>query len=790
MTSIIEGYNYDIFISYRQKDNKGDRWVSEFVEALKTEIESTFKEEISVYFDINPHDGLLETHDVDASLKDKLKCLIFIPIISQTYCDSKSFAWQHEFVAFNKMAKEDQFGRDIRLAGGNVASRILPIKINDLDPEDKTLLENEIGGVLRSIEFIYKSAGVNRPLRANEDHPQDNLNKTYYRDQINKMANSVKEIITALRKHNQHEGEVRKDIVITRPEAHKNPITKIIIASFLVLILILLGYFLIPKLTRPKEQIEKSIAVLPFINDSPNDSTTYFINGIMEEVLNNLQKIKDFRVLSRTSTDQYRDKVRPTIPEIGKKLKVNYLVEGSGQKYGSKFVLRVQLIAVNNERHIWGKSYDREILQTSDIINIQSEIAQAIAAELNAVITPEEKQLIEKTPTTSLTANDLYQRGREELENFILNNNREALKRSEDLYHKALKNDPKFAQAYTGLALVFWNKPLGKEYLSVNLLDSIPILCDIALSYDNKLSEAYTLKGAYDNEMGNREQAIVELDKAVKYNPNDWQAFFVRGNVYSGYDDVKSLENNYKALSLYNGSLLPFILANVASNYFEAGFIEKSKYYYQEKLKLDDDTLNYYYSLAWNEFYLANFTKSLEYAQKGYSIDSTNTGILESLGDNLSYLGQNKEALYYYKKWFEMLKNQGGIALNNTHRIAYAYWKNGFKKESDYYFDEQIKNCYRSIELKREYAQSLFAYYDLAGVYAFRGEKDKTYENLRIFDQIKTVELWIVMLIKTDPLFNSIRNEPEFQQIVKDIESKYQAEHERVRKWLQENKML
>jgi hypothetical protein len=91
MSSIIEGYNYDIFISYRQKDNqptpsygwqsKGDRWVSEFVEAMKTELESTFKEEISVYFDINPHDGLLETHDVDESLKDKLKCLVFIPII-------------------------------------------------------------------------------------------------------------------------------------------------------------------------------------------------------------------------------------------------------------------------------------------------------------------------------------------------------------------------------------------------------------------------------------------------------------------------------------------------------------------------------------------------------------------------------------------------------------------------------------------------------------------------------------------------------------------------------------
>jgi hypothetical protein len=81
MASLFPGYEYDIFISYRQKDNKHDGWVTEFVNNLKGELESTFKEEISVYFDINPHDGLLETHDVDASLKDKLKCLIFIPII-------------------------------------------------------------------------------------------------------------------------------------------------------------------------------------------------------------------------------------------------------------------------------------------------------------------------------------------------------------------------------------------------------------------------------------------------------------------------------------------------------------------------------------------------------------------------------------------------------------------------------------------------------------------------------------------------------------------------------------
>jgi hypothetical protein len=94
MPSLIPGYNYDIFISYRQKDNKHDGWVTEFVDNLKGELEATFKEDISIYFDENPYDGLLETHDVDETLKEKLKCLVFIPIISRTYCDPKSFAWE------------------------------------------------------------------------------------------------------------------------------------------------------------------------------------------------------------------------------------------------------------------------------------------------------------------------------------------------------------------------------------------------------------------------------------------------------------------------------------------------------------------------------------------------------------------------------------------------------------------------------------------------------------------------------------------------------------------------
>lgn len=199
MASIIGGYSYDIFISYRLKDNRHDGWVTGFVDDLKGELGSTFKEDVGVYFDSNPRDGLLENHDVDESLKDKLKCLVFIPVISRTYCDPKSFAWEHEFRAFVDQASGDRFGLKIRLPGGNVASRVLPVRIHDVDSTDLKLFESVSGSTLRGIEFIYKSPGVNRPLRSKEENPHDNLNHTVYRNQINKVAMAIEEIIRGMK---------------------------------------------------------------------------------------------------------------------------------------------------------------------------------------------------------------------------------------------------------------------------------------------------------------------------------------------------------------------------------------------------------------------------------------------------------------------------------------------------------------------------------------------------------------------------------------------------------------
>ena len=113
-----------------------------------------------------------------------------------TYCDPKSFAWEHEFKAFVEQASQDQFGLKVKLPNGNVASRVLPVRIHDLTADIKEC-ESVLGGVLRGIEFIYKEPGVNRPL-APEDNEKNNLNKTNYRIQIIKVANAIEEIILEL----------------------------------------------------------------------------------------------------------------------------------------------------------------------------------------------------------------------------------------------------------------------------------------------------------------------------------------------------------------------------------------------------------------------------------------------------------------------------------------------------------------------------------------------------------------------------------------------------------------
>lgn len=393
MASIVPGFEYDIFISYRQNDNRSG-WVTEFVQHLNEELAATIKEPVSVYFDNNPHDGILETHSVDKSLEGKLRCFIFIPILSQTYCDAKSFAWQHEFCVFNKLAKEDGVGTDIKLSNGNVASRILPIKIHDLDPEDKGAIEKEIGGALRAIEFIYKEPGVNRPLKIFDNKP-DNRNKTDYSNQVNKVANAIKEMMNALKGANAAPSNNTKQ----KPAfADKTMRTSALIA--VVLVLIVAGiYFYWPKkgTVNQGDTFDKSIAVLAFKDMSPNNDQEWLSEGMSAEILNSLARVKKLKVMSRTSSFYFKDKAF-TIGEIGEKLNVAHVVEGSVIKLGDQIRITAQLTRVKDGSQVWSQQYNRP---TDDMFKVLTDIAENVAQKLLTELSKSDVESIAASDETS-----------------------------------------------------------------------------------------------------------------------------------------------------------------------------------------------------------------------------------------------------------------------------------------------------------------------------------------------------------------------------------------------------
>ena len=498
MSSIVEGYNYDIFISYRQKDNKGDRWVSEFVEALKTELESTFKEEISVYFDINPHDGLLETHDVDASLKDKLKCLVFIPIISRTYCDPMSFAWEHEFKAFVEQASKDQFGLKVKLPNGNVASRVLSIRIHDLDNEDVKCFEGVTGGLMRTLDFIFKtSSGVNRPLKSREDHPGDNLNKTYYQDQINKVALAIKEIIRGLKGELlENAGEPKEFVSVIEKSAPP----------------------------------EKSIIVLPFENISPDPDQEYFSDGLTEEIITDLSHILGLLVISRNSAMTFKGTKKKT-KEIAGDVNVRYVLEGSVRKAGNNLRITAQLIDASNDSHIWAEKYNGTL---DDIFDIQEKVSLSIADSLKIELGKDTQQQIAYQVISDSYIYELYLKVRYENWQF----NELSFKKSEELLKQGLKLAGDNELLYSEMSLVnvqYVNNLLKDPDEYPELLAKADHYAEQALMVNPNSASAFWAKGCTLFQSCHPVEAIDILRKAIRLEPNSSESalWYILGYLYS-----------------------------------------------------------------------------------------------------------------------------------------------------------------------------------------------------------------------------------------------------------------
>jgi TolB-like protein/Tfp pilus assembly protein PilF len=317
------------------------------------------------------------------------------------------------------------------------------------------------------------------------------------------------------------------------------------------------GFFLLPRVAAHK--VDKSIAVLPFENLSDEKENAYFADGIQDDVLTNLSKISDLRVISRTSVMQYRG--RPTnLRDIGKALGVSNILEGSVRRSGDRVRVNVQLIDANTDEHVWANDYDRDV---TDVFAIQSDLAREIANALQAKLSPTEKSQMTQKPTENGEAYLAFVQAHDLACSY---EDQAKLKQSEQLYQRAIELDPNFALAIARYSQL--------ESWMFHTFDPAPerrekarTLAERALELQPDLPEAHLARGiSYYYGDNNYDAALKEFETAQRGLPNESEMYLYIGAIQRRQGKwAKSTANLKKAVSLNPKDTWP--LQNLTFNY-------------------------------------------------------------------------------------------------------------------------------------------------------------------------------------------------------------------------------
>ena len=320
-------------------------------------------------------------------------------------------------------------------------------------------------------------------------------------------------------------GEIRQEIKRVKDVKKSITISKKRLAGIISLIIaVIVTVFVVLYMSkiigagRQTKELEKSVAVLPFQNLSNDPEQEYFSDGLVEEILDRLCRISELKVISRTSSARYKN-TNLSIKEIAAALGASAIMEGSVQKNDNNIRISVQLIDAKTDTHLWSKIFNQDY---ADIFSLYSEVAQAVASEMQAAVTPEEKKLIDKSPTTDMTAYDYYLKGI-----FYSNKlNEKDLEISMQYFEQAKKIDPEFALAYAGIARVWiCRQQIGIVKVSEAAPKSEEAIMR-ALELDNTQSEVQRTLGGrrvwtdWDWEGGEE-----SFRKAIKLNPNNALAY-------------------------------------------------------------------------------------------------------------------------------------------------------------------------------------------------------------------------------------------------------------------------
>jgi len=419
-----------------------------------------------------------------------------------------------------------------------------------------------------------------------------------------------------------------------------------------------------------------SIAVLPFVNMSADPENEYFSDGLSEAIINTLTKIKDFKVVARTSAFSFKGK-EVDIRHIGQQLGVNKVLEGSVQKAGNRFRITAQLINVADGYHLWSECFDRNM---DDIFAIQDEISLAVVDNLKLKLLKGEKTRLIKRHTNDPDAYSFYLKGRY----FYNKRTEEDMKRSVEYFEKALEKDPKFALPYAGLA---------DTYMGFGFYHWMPF--EEARS---KASE-YALKGLeMDDSVGETHaayanfimwfeykwaQAEKEYKKAIQLSPSDVEARHMYAHVLecSGRFDEAIAEMG-KAMEL---EPLQIILNNCMANIlFFSGDYNGAIELFQKTIEMDPDFPLQYLWLGRALLQIGELNKAIEIFEKGLEFPSVNMNVLAGLDFAHALAGKEKEA----RKILDQLNKLSKERCIDTYFIAYIYMGLGDKEKTLEYLDK------------------------------------------------------------------------------------------------------
>ncbi|MEO8232827.1 MAG: tetratricopeptide repeat protein [Ignavibacteriota bacterium] len=541
-----------------------------------------------------------------------------------------------------------------------------------------------------------------------------------------------------------------------KEDKQKVKLSEIIIHStfFVGALVVIALYILFP--SNPKVEISigsRSIAVLPFQNMSDSKEDEYFSDGVTEDILTHLSKISGLKVISRTSVMKYKNQDK-NIREIGKELGVETILEGSVRRSGNRVRIVAQLINAYSDIHIWAETYDREL---KDIFSIQSEIAEKIAAALQTNLLPLEKKLIKTNSTINTDAYAFYLKGRQNYYNY----NNEDNDRAINMFKKALNIDSNYALALAGLADAYNQRVLKYGY-SEDWYDSALVFSKKSLSINPNLSEGYKAVAlTYDN-LGEKELASFNYEKAIKLNPN-----FVSAMLNYGQIKLSSGKLDEALFWLRRANLLEpdniWVMISSGIVYKILGCNSLAIQWGKKAVAMDSE--NAFALLMLGEFYLnaENFNEAKKYIDQSLAMNNKFTvawyisGQLEAVKGNYELAKKDIDSL---------------IKLTDTKNPEYYYAHTLLKLNKK---DEAMKILAAQ---KKEYIESLaehpmasssMDYISLAEIYAILNEKENAF---KLWEEAINKGWRDMKRITLFPYFENLREEPKYHQLLNVMQTK------------------